>query len=126
MRPLGLPGMTPLGISSSRGRTGRNVVEADSLVRQSIDRGILLAQKIYAGLGARMVTSIEFSKRLDIHNGQRLFYSFLPKLPWAMGAFSEAQLRFICGHFPEDFAAAARRRLDDIKIESAFSVPNSA
>ncbi|GBE13695.1 hypothetical protein BMS3Bbin14_00035 [bacterium BMS3Bbin14] len=94
-----------------------NVVEADSGVRQSIDRGILLAQKIYAGLGARMVTSIEFSKRLDIHNGQRLFYSFLPKLPWAMGAFSEAQLRFICGHFPEDFAVACRRRLAGIKIE---------
>jgi len=101
---------------SPQGPVG-NVAEADSRVRQSIDRGILTAQKIYAGLGAKMVTSIEFSKRLGENNGQRLFYSFLPKLPWAMGAFSEAQLRFICGHFPEDFAAACRGRLMEIDLK---------
>ncbi|MCL7488246.1 MAG: hypothetical protein M8357_08765 [Desulfobulbaceae bacterium] len=88
-----------------------NVVEADTEVRDSIDRGILTAQKIFAGLGARMVTSIEFPKRLRVDNGQRLLYSFLPKLPWSMGAFSEAQLRFICGHYPEDFAVCCRLQL---------------
>lgn len=87
-----------------------NVLEADLRVRAAIDRGILIAQKIYAGLGARMVTSIELPKRFGLDNGQRLLYSFLPKLPWSMGAFSEAQLRFICGHYPEDFAEACRRK----------------
>lgn len=90
-----------------------NVLEADSAVRASIDRGILTAQHIFAGLGARMVTSIEYSKRLGLHNGQRLLYSFLPKLPWSMGAFSEAQHRYICGHFPEDFARACRAKISD-------------
>ncbi len=41
-------------------------------------------------------------------NDQRLLYSFLPKLPESPGAFSETQLRWINGHFPEDFAAACR------------------
>ena len=83
-----------------------NIVEADAEVRHNIDQAILIAQKIYAGLGARMVTSIEYPKRLGIENGQRLIYAFLPKLPWSMGGFSEAQQRYICGHFPEDFARA--------------------
>lgn len=85
-----------------------NVLEADTGARASIDKGILIAQHVFAGLGARMVTSIEYSRRLGIKNGQRLLYSFLPKLPWSMGAFSEAQQRYICGHFPEDFAVACR------------------
>ncbi len=88
-----------------------NILEADSRVRASLDQGILLAQKIYSTMGARMVTSIEFTKRFDSGDtGQRLLYSFLPRLPWSPGAFSEAQLRFICGHYPEDFAAACRAR----------------
>ena len=89
-----------------------NVLEADLAVRAAIDQGILAAQKIYAGLGARMVTAIEFPKRFNLNNGQRLLYSFLPKLPWSMGAFSEAQLRFICGHYPEDFAARCRHQIN--------------
>ena len=89
-----------------------NVLEADHRVRTAIDRGILTAQKVYAGLGARMVTSIELPKRFGLKNGQRLIYSFLPKLPWSMGAFSEAQLRFICGHFPEDFAERCRQQIN--------------
>ncbi len=88
-----------------------NVVEADVRVRRSIDRGILLAQHVLARLGVQMVSTIEYSKRLGLANGQRLLYSFLPKLPWSMGAFSEAQLRFICGHYPEDFATACRARI---------------
>lgn len=88
-----------------------NIVEADTAVRCSLDTGILKAQQILAGLGATMVSSIEYSKRLGVSNGQRLLYAFLPKLPWSMGAFSEAQGRFICGHYPEDFAVACRHRL---------------
>ncbi len=90
-----------------------NIVEADTSVRDSLDKGILLAQKIYSRLNVKMVTSVEFPKRIGIQNGQRLFYSFLPKLPWSMGAFSEAQLRFISGHYPEDFAACCRNRLHE-------------
>lgn len=89
-----------------------NVVEADTSVRSSIDTGMLKAQQVLARLGATMVTSIEYAKRLGTANGQRLLYAFLPKLPWSMGGFSEAQGRFILGHYPEDFAEACRRRLD--------------
>lgn len=96
-----------------------NILEADTATRASFDRAILIAQKILAGLGARLVTSIEFSKRLDdTGTDQRLLYSFLPKLPHSMGAFSEAQLRFINGHFPEDFAAACRVALAGIDTGS--------
>lgn len=96
-----------------QGQPVGNVLEADAEVRASIDRGILMAQHIFAGLGAKMVTSIEYSKRLGIQNGQRLLYAFLPKLPWSMGAFSEAQQRYICGHFPEDFAIACRDQMTE-------------
>lgn len=92
---------------SDQGPIG-TVIEANTAVRQSLDRGILKAQQVLAGLGATMVSSIEYSKRIGLANGQRLLYSFLPKLPWSMGAFSEAQGRFILGHYPEDFAAACR------------------
>ncbi|MBM9612670.1 hypothetical protein JWJ90_00050 [Desulfobulbus rhabdoformis] len=88
-----------------------NVFEANSAVRHSLDCGILKAQQVLAGLGAEMVTSIEYSKRIGVQNGQRLLYSFLPKLPWSMGAFSEAQGRYILGHYPEDFASACRAQL---------------
>nr|WP_320011906.1 hypothetical protein [uncultured Desulfobulbus sp.] len=88
-----------------------NVFEANSAVRHSLDSGILKAQQVLAGLGAEMVSSIEYSKRVGVQNGQRLLYSFLPKLPWSMGAFSEAQGRYILGHYPEDFASACRRQL---------------
>lgn len=93
-----------------------NVVEADGFVRQAVDRAILMAQRIYAALGAKMVTSIEYPKRIGLANGQRLLYSFLPKLPWSMGAFSEAQQRYICSHFPEDFARACRTELTNIQL----------
>ncbi|WP_035244999.1 hypothetical protein [Desulfogranum mediterraneum] len=96
---------------SPQGPVG-NIVEADQAVRTSLDQGILRAQQVLAALGARMVTSVEYSKRLGVDNGQRLLYSFSPKLPWSMGGFSEAQSRYICGHYPEDFAAACRQMLE--------------
>lgn len=88
-----------------------NIVEAGSAVRQSLDEALLRAQRILAGMGARMVTTIEYSKRFGLHNGQRLLYSLMPKLPWSMGGFTEMHKRFICSHYPEDFARACRRQL---------------
>lgn len=92
-----------------------NILEADSTTRQSLDRALLLAQQVLARLGAQLVTSIEYAKRIDNPDrDQRLLYSLLPKLPYSMGAFSEAQLRWINGHYPEDFALACRRALPAI------------
>ena len=93
-----------------------NILEADSKTRKSIDHALLVGQQALAKLGARMVTSIEFAKRIDSPDpDQRLLYALMPKLPYSMGAFSEAQLRFINGHFPEDFATACRNVLTDGK-----------
>jgi hypothetical protein len=89
-----------------------NILEADTAMRDSLDRGILIALTTLEALGARMVTNIEYSKRFDsTDTDQRLLYSFLPRLPHSPGAFSEAQLRWITGHYPEDFAQACRSRL---------------
>jgi len=89
-----------------------NILEADDTTRQSIDRAMLIAVKILSGLGARMITTIEYPKCFDsMDSDQRLLYAFLPKLPESPGAFSEAQLRWINGHYPEDFAFACRLQL---------------
>jgi len=90
-----------------------NILDADSNARNSLNFGIFAAQKALAGLGAKMVTSIEYPKRIHRNKkiNQHLLYSFLPRLPESPGAFSEAQLRFINGHYPEDFATACRRQL---------------
>jgi len=89
-----------------------NILEADGATRASLDRVLLIAQKILARLGAKLVSSIEYSSRITAKpGGQRLLYALLPKLPYSMGAFSEAQLRWVNGHFPEDFAAACRLHL---------------
>ncbi|PTN38691.1 hypothetical protein [Desulfonatronum sp. SC1] len=89
-----------------------NVLEADAVCRTALDRAMLKAQRALEGLGARMVTSIEYSRRLDSGDpDQRLLYAFLPKLPYAPGGFSEAQSRCIVGHYPEDFALACRKVL---------------
>jgi hypothetical protein len=95
-----------------------NILEADTASRTSLNRGIFLAQKVLAGLGARMVTSIEYPKRIGRAGeaGQHLLYSFLPRLPESPGAFSEAQLRYINGHYPEDFAAVCRQQLKKIHL----------
>jgi hypothetical protein len=103
-----------LQLMTRKGPDGRfpgNILEANPEVRQSLDTGILVAQKILASLGARMVTSIEYSKRIGLDIHQPLLYAFLPRLPESPGAFSEAQLRFINGHYPEDFAAVCRQHL---------------
>jgi hypothetical protein len=91
-----------------------NVVEADESMRHALDRAIWIAARVLSALGAQLITSIEFSKRIgDRDPDQRLLYSFLPRLPQSPGAFSEAQLRWINGHYPEDFARACRAKLRD-------------
>ncbi len=100
-------------LPTREGRLPGNILECDSARRASIDRAILIAQNALAALGARMVTSIEYSKRVGAKLQQPLLYSLLPRLPESPGAFSEAQLRFINGHYPEDFAAACRQALGD-------------
>ncbi len=90
-----------------------NVVEADREVRQSLDKAMYLTMKILDAMGARMISVIEYAKRLDSSDkDQRLLYAFLPKIPYSPGAFSEAQLRWISGHYPEDFACCCRIHLE--------------
>jgi hypothetical protein len=95
------------------GRLAGNIFECSTDMRRSLDTGILMAQKALAGIGAKMVTTIEYSERINKKNPlhQPLIYAFLPRLPESPGAFSEAQLRFINGHYPEDFSAVCRRQL---------------
>jgi hypothetical protein len=90
-----------------------NILETDEAVRDALDRALLAAMQILTALGATMITVIEYSKRFHLQdNDQRLLYVFLPRLPESPGAFSEAQLRWINGHYPEDFAQACRNQLD--------------
>lgn len=96
-----------------------NILEADSRIRESIDRAIYLVLTTLDGLGAEMITCLEISKRFDNPDpDQRLIYCFLPKHRESPGGFSEAQQRWIIGHYPEDFAKTCRlesqsRRLSD-------------
>lgn len=97
----------------SEGKCAGNILECDTAQRNSLDTALYKAQKALAGLGAKMVTSIEYSKRIGAKEQctQPLLYALLPRLPESPGAFSEAQLRFINGHYPEDFAAVCRAQL---------------
>ncbi|MEJ2660662.1 MAG: hypothetical protein P8Z73_08065, partial [Desulfobacteraceae bacterium] len=95
-----------------------NIIEADEGMRQSLDRGLLIAMRILAAMGAAMITVFEYNKRIHrLDSTQRLLYVFLPRLPESPGAFSEAQLRWINGHYPEDFALACRLRLESVLME---------
>lgn len=92
-----------------------NILEADARIRLAIDRALFVAVNVLSALGAEMITSIEFSKRFDASDrDQHLLYCLLPRLPESPGAFSEAQLRWINGHYPEDFAAACKATLPAI------------
>lgn len=94
-----------------------NVVEADSNCRKSLNKGIITAMRVLTGMGARMITVIEYPKRIGVSDiDQRLLYSFLPKIPYSMGAFSEAELRFINGHYPEDFAIACHLQVESQQL----------
>ena len=94
-----------------------HILAADTPTRHSLDRAMLIALQTLDTLGAKMVTSIEFSGRFNRpDNGQHIMYSFIPRLPYAPGTFSEAQLRWISGCFPEDFALACRRAAKKISL----------
>jgi len=89
-----------------------NILEADISMRNSLDKGIYLAIKCLYQTGAQLITAYEISKRFDMPDlKQHLMYCFLPKHPQSPGAFSEAQGRWITGHFPEDYAEIARNAL---------------
>ncbi|MDM8515710.1 hypothetical protein QUF76_05880 [Desulfobacterales bacterium HSG16] len=89
-----------------------NILETDLITRKSLDTAMLACVRTLGLMGAEMITSIEYSKPVeDKDTGQRLLYAFLPKLPISPGGFSEAQLRWINGHFPEDFALACRKKM---------------
>lgn len=91
-----------------------NVLEADIAMRLSLDKAMLVAMRVLTRLGAAMITVIEYSRRFNLEDeDQRLLYAFLPRLPESPGAFSEAQLRWINGHYPEDFALACRLQLEE-------------
>ena len=95
-----------------------NVLEADASTRSAIDNGMLTAVRVLSAMGARMITGIEYSKRFDDpRKEQHLLYCFLPRLPQSPGAFSEAQLRWINRHYPEDFAAACRIKLTELMAQ---------
>ena len=92
------------------------ILHADPQMRESLNRGILTALKTLEAMGVEMVSSIENSGRFDAdHDDSRLVYNFLPKVPFSPGAFSEAQKRWILGHYPEDFAKACRVEMQGIK-----------
>ena len=94
-----------------------NILETDGNMRCSLDKAMLLAMQILTRMGADMITVIEYSKRFHVDDDdQRLLYAFLPRLPESPGAFSEAQLRWINGHYPEDFAQACRSKLNQITV----------
>jgi diadenosine tetraphosphate (Ap4A) HIT family hydrolase len=89
-----------------------HVLAADTAVRNALDTAILRAMQALETLGADMVTGIELSGRFDdSDSGQHLIYSFIPRLPYAPPTFSEAQLRWISGAYPEDVAQACRQAL---------------
>lgn len=89
-----------------------HVLAADTAVREALDLAILKAVQVLEKLGIQMVTGIEFSARFDATGlNQHLLYSFIPRLPYAPPTFSEAQMRWISGVYPEDLARACRDAL---------------
>lgn len=93
------------------GKVG-NILELSTAARRSLDTAFFLAVKALHGIGVKLMCSIEYSKRFTSQDDdQRLLYALLPKLPHSPGAFSESQLRWISGHFPEDLATALRAQL---------------
>jgi hypothetical protein len=93
-----------------------NILEADTQLRHSLDRAMLITMKILAKMGSRMITTIEYAKRIgSADSDHRLVYAFFPKLPQSPGGFSEAQLRWINGHYPEDFALTCRTKMEELE-----------
>ncbi len=93
-----------------------NILEADTSTRQSLDKAIFAGVKVLSGMGARMITSFELSKRFYSSLDQRLMYCLIPKHPQSPGAFSEQQSRWITAHFPEDYARTLRNKLEGLSL----------
>ena len=92
-----------------------HIIETDTETRSSLDRAILLTMKLLENLGVEMLIAFEISKRLDnVDSDQRLLYCFLPRHPQSPGGFSEFQQRWICNHYPEDFAKICREEAQRI------------
>jgi len=92
-----------------------NIFEADTGVRHSLDRAILLTMKILENLGVEIFNAFEISKRMDnLDQDQRLLYCFFPRHPQSPGGFSEFQQRWINNHYPEDFAKSCLDELGKI------------
>jgi hypothetical protein len=89
-----------------------NILNLSTAGRTSIDTGFYRIVKGLHKMGLKLMCTIEYSSRFTDNSNQRLLYSFLPKLPKSPGAFSEHQLRWIIGHFPEDFATCLRNVID--------------
>ena len=90
-----------------------HILAADTATRTALDTGIRIAVQTLEALGANLITNVEFGGRFTSRDtDQHLIYSFIPRLPYAPGTFSEAQMRFISGCFPEDFAQACRQAAD--------------
>lgn len=87
---------------------GGNILDLSTAGRASIDTAFYRIVRGLHQLGLKLMCTIEYSSRFTTSSDQLLLYSFLPKLPKSPGAFSESQLRWITGHFPEDFAQALR------------------
>jgi hypothetical protein len=101
-----------------------NILEADASTRRSLDDVLLAAMQTLEAMGARMIAVIEYAKRfVSEDSDQRLLYVFLPRLPQSPGAFSEAQLRWISGHYPEDFAAVCRAHMPPVRDADANPHP---
>lgn len=93
-----------------------NIIEAESGVRHSLDRGILLTMKVLENLGVEMMTVFELAKRFDdVNRDQRLLYCFIPRHPESPGSFTEIQQRWVVGHYPEDFAETCRKKAEEIR-----------
>jgi len=94
-----------------------NILECDADTRAALDRGMHLAVRVLGGLGAELITGIEYAKRISCRDmDQHLVYAFLPRLPHSPETFSQAQLRWINGHYPEDFAAACRLQAERLGL----------
>ncbi len=93
-----------------------NILEADTSMRQSLDKAIFVGVKVLSAMGARMITSFELSKRFHSPLDQRLMYCLIPKHPQSPGAFSEQQSRWITAHFSEDYARALRGKLEGLSL----------
>ena len=92
-----------------------NILEANSTVRRSLDMAILTTVRMLEKLGVEMMICYETSRRFDNpDNDQRLMYTFIPRHPKSPGTYSQWLSRWIIGHYPEDFAYACNKAVNQV------------